>query len=132
VQVTRTNFLCYLNGKLVQTVANPDVVASIYVSSSFVHASNQIVVKAVNPTAMPMITTFNFSGVDTIARRASLVQLASGSPLDTNSFAFPARVAPVTRTIKNAGTQFTTTLPANSLSVLCFNGRGFHFVSNSP
>jgi alpha-L-arabinofuranosidase len=130
VRVTRTNFLCYLNGKLVQTVANPEVAASIYVSSSYALASNQIIVKAVNPTALPMTTTFNFSGVDAIARKASLIQLTSGSSTGLNSFASPTRVAPVTSTINNAGAHYTTTLPANSFSVLRFNARGFHFVTN--
>lgn len=132
VQVTRTNFLCYLNGKLVQTVANPDVAASICVSSSFVRASNQIIVKAVNPTGLAMSTTFDFSGVDGIARKASVMQLTSGSPMATNSFALPARVAPLSRTVKNASKHFATTLPANSLSVLRFNADGFHFITNSP
>jgi len=121
VQVTRTNFLCYLDGKLVQTVANPEPAASIYVSSSYARAAKEIVVKAVNPTGMPMTTTFHFAGVDAIARKAKWIQLTSGSPMDTNSFATPTHVAPVTRTIKNAGTNFTTTLPANSLSVMRFD-----------
>jgi len=130
VQVTRTNFLCYLNGKLVQTVANPEVVDSIYVSSSYARASKQIIVKAVNPTALPMTTTFNFSGVDAIGRKASLIQLTSASPTDLNSFASPTQVAPVTSTINHASTRFTTTLPANSFSVLRFNSRGSHFITN--
>ena len=130
VQVTRTNFLCYLNGKLVQTVANPEVAASIYASSSFVRASSQIIVKAVNPTAMPMTTTFHFSGVDKVAGKASLIQLTSASPMDLNSFAAPKFVAPVTSKISNASTNFTMILPANSLSVLRFNARGLSSVTN--
>lgn len=130
VQVTRTNFLCYLDGKLIQTVANPEGVASIYVSSSLVRASNQIVVKAVNPTAMPMATTFDFSGVNTIAPKASLIQLTSTRATDLNSFASPKFVAPVTSAISNAGTNFTITLPANSFSILRFNAAGFDAVTH--
>ena len=130
VQVTRTNFLCYLNGKLVQAVANPGVVSSIYVSSSFVRASNQIIVKAVNPTALPMDTSFHFSGVDSIAPGASMIRLTSANPMDLNSFVSPKWIAPVTSKITNASTNFAMTLPANSFSLLRFNVRGFNPVTD--
>ena len=130
VQVTSSNFLCYLNGTLVQTVANPVLSGALYTSSTFLRASNQIIVKAVNPSSSAMTTTFNFSDVDSIAPNATIIQLTSGSPTDLNSFAAPKNVAPVTSTISNAGTNFTLTLPANSLSVLHLNASGINFVTN--
>jgi alpha-L-arabinofuranosidase len=130
VQVTSSNFLCYLDGVLVQTVSNPVNSGALYTSSSFLRASNQIIIKAVNPSSASVATTFNFSGVDSIAANATMIQLTSGSPIDLNSFAAPKNVAPVTSTISKAGTNFTITLPANSLSVLRLNASGIDFVTN--
>ena len=101
----------------------------LYVSSSLVQASGQIIVKAVNFNSSTMSATFNVNGVAAIASSATVIQL-SGNANDTNSFASPTYIFPVTNVINNAGTNFTVTLPANSLSIFKLQGSGFNNVTN--
>jgi alpha-L-arabinofuranosidase len=101
----------------------------LYVSSSLVDAAGQIVIKAVNFNNSTMSTTFNVSGVASVASSATIIQL-SGNANDTNSFATPTHVFPVTNVINNTGTNFTVTLPANSLSIFRLQGSGFNSATN--
>ena len=101
----------------------------LYVSSSLINSSGQIIIKAVNFNNSPMSATFNVNGVASIASSATVVQL-SGNPNDTNSFASPTYIFPVTNVINNAGTNFTVSLPANSLSIFKLQGSGFNSVTN--
>jgi alpha-L-arabinofuranosidase len=101
----------------------------LYVSSSLVQSSGQIIVKAVNVNNSTMSTTVNVNGVASIASSATVIQL-SGNATNQNSFSTPTYVFPVTNTINNAGTNFTVTLPANSLSIFKLQGSGFNSVTN--
>jgi hypothetical protein len=77
-----------------------------------------------------MSTTFNFNGANSISPTGTVVQLTSASAADENSLTAPTNVFPVTNTISNAGTNFTVTLPANSLSVLRLQASGINFITN--
>ena len=101
----------------------------LYVSSSLVQSSGRIIVKAVNVNNSTMSTTFNVNGVATIASSATVIQL-SGSATNQNSLISPTYVFPVTNVINNAGTNFTVTLPPNSLSIFKLQGSGFNSITN--
>lgn len=101
----------------------------LYVSSSLIPSNGQIIVKAVNVNNSTMTTTFNLNGVASIASAASAIQL-SGNPNATNSFTTPTAIFPVTNAVNNAGTNFTVTLPANSLTIFRLQGSGFQSISN--
>ncbi len=129
ISITLSNsaVFCYLDGDLVQTLVFSN---GLYASTTYSKSSGQIIVKAVNPNNAPMVTTFNVSGVDSIAPNATLIQLTSASAEDANSLASPTYVFPVTNSISNAGTNFTLTLPANSLSVLRLAASGINNFTN--
>ena len=118
---------CYLNGSLVQTVTFP---GGLCASSTYAPAGGQIIVKAVNPESTALATTFNVTGVGSIASNATVIQLTSSSSADENSLSTPTMVFPVTNTIANAGTNFTLTLPANSLSILRLTASGISTYTN--
>jgi alpha-L-arabinofuranosidase len=126
VQNNSTIF-CYLNGSLIQTVALP---GGLYASSTYAKSSGQIIVKAVNAYNAPLATTFNVAGVNSIMPSATVIQLTSASAADENSLSSPTRVFPVTNSISDAGTNFTITLPANSLSVLRLDAVGINSYTN--
>jgi alpha-L-arabinofuranosidase len=131
IVVSNYTVQCYLNGTLMQTVNYAtNATTGIYASTTYNKSAGQVVVKAVNPYSTPMTTTFNLSGVNVISNNAAVVQLTSGSSADENSFAAPTYVSPVTNLISNAGTNFTVTLPANSLSVLKLSAGGINNYSN--
>ncbi|MGH8025049.1 MAG: alpha-L-arabinofuranosidase C-terminal domain-containing protein, partial [Limisphaerales bacterium] len=115
---------------LVQDVTLPSATSGLLVSSTYAQASGQVIVKAVNPYNTAMTTTFNLSGVASIAPVGTLIQLTSPNATDENSFADPTYVSPVTNAISNAGTNFTMMLPANSLSILRLATMGINNYTN--
>jgi alpha-L-arabinofuranosidase len=127
IVLTNATMLCYLNNTLVQTVAYP---SGLLASSTYSRTGNQVIIKAVNPYNTPLATTFNVTGVNAIAPNATVIQLTSGSAADENSLASPTYVSPVTNLIASAGTNFTLTLPANSLSILRLNASGINTYTN--
>lgn len=120
---------CYLNSNLVQDVTYT-ISGGFASSSTYERSSGNIIVKAVNAYNSPLSTTINLSGVDSVASSASVVQLTSGNALDENSLATPTKVFPATNVINSAGTNFSTILPANSLSIFRFQASGLHAVTN--
>jgi hypothetical protein len=113
-------------------VVLPTVVSGtnlLYASSSLLRSSGQIIVKAVNLN-YTLTATFNVTGVNSIASSATVIQLTSGSATNGNTLASPMYVFPVTNSIANAGTSFSLTLPANSLSILRLNASGINTYTN--
>ncbi|MGD0253339.1 MAG: alpha-L-arabinofuranosidase C-terminal domain-containing protein, partial [Verrucomicrobiota bacterium] len=114
-------------------VVLPTVVSgttSLYASSSLLRSSGQIIVKAVNPGSASLATTFNVTGVNSIASSATVIQLTSGSSTNGNSLASPTYVFPVTNSIANGGTSFSLTLPAYSLSIIRLTASGINSCTN--
>jgi alpha-L-arabinofuranosidase len=101
----------------------------LYVSSSLVRSSGQIIVKAVNFNNSVVSTTFNLNGVASIAPIATTIQL-TGNAGDTNWFGSRPLIFPVTNSIGSVGTNFTVSLPANSLTIFKLQGSGFGSVTN--
>jgi len=137
IVVTGSRAQCYLGTNAVQAATNlvqdvtlPSATTGLLVSSTYAHAAGQVVIKAVNPYSTPLATTFNVTGVNSIAPGATIIQLTSGSATDENSFVVPTQVFPVTNAIANAATNFTLTLPANSLSILRLTAIGINNYTN--
>ena len=137
IVVTGSRAQCYLGTNSVQAATNlvqdvtvPSLSGGLLVSSTYAKAAGQVIVKAVNPYSVAMPTTFNLTGVNAIAPNATLIQLASGSSTDGNSLTSPTYVFPVTNTIASSSTNFTVTLPANSLSVLRLTTAGINNYTN--
>ncbi|HEX3719840.1 MAG TPA: alpha-L-arabinofuranosidase C-terminal domain-containing protein [Verrucomicrobiae bacterium] len=128
IVLTGPRIQCYLNGALIHDITYPS--GTITASTSYSKSAGQIIVKAVNSTSAPLPTAFLVNGVDSVSPTTTLIQLTSGSPTDENSLTAPTNVFPVTNTISNAGTNFTLTLPANSLSILRLMASGIHTFTN--
>jgi alpha-L-arabinofuranosidase len=127
VVLTGPRVQCYLNGNLVQDIT---YASSFVASCTYAKASGQVIVKAVNPGSLPVATTFQLTGLTSVSSNATLIQLTSGSASDENSLASPTYVFPVTNQINNAGTNFSLTLPANSLSILRLQTAGIASITN--
>jgi alpha-L-arabinofuranosidase len=119
IVVSNYTINCYLNGALMQTVNySSNATSGVYASSTYSRATGQIIVKAVNPYAVPVATTFNLVGVNSIASTGTVIQLTSANPMDENSLTAPAKILPVTNSISGLSPNFVYTLPAYSLSVI--------------
>jgi len=138
IVVTGARAQCYLGTNATQAATNlvQDVTlpatqnAGLLVSSTYAHSSGEVIVKAVNPYSAPLTTTFNVRGVNSISPAATAILLTSSSPADENTFPLPTYVFPVTNIISNAGTNFTLTLLANSLSILGLRTGGITTYTN--
>jgi alpha-L-arabinofuranosidase len=137
IVVTGSRAQCYLGTDAIQAATNlvqdvtwPNPSTGLLVSSTYSKSAGQVIVKAVNPYGAPMATTFKVNGVDAIDPNGTLIQLTSASATDENSFASPTKVFPVTNSIAGVGTNFTLTLPANSLSILRLTVAGINTFTN--
>lgn len=137
IVVTGPRAQCYLGTNslqaatnLVQDVTLPALQAGLLVSSTYSPTAGQVIVKAVNPYSTSMTTTFSFTGVNSILPNGTMIQLTSPNATDENSFAAPTYVSPVTNAISTAATNFTLTLPANSLSILRLAASGINNYTN--
>jgi alpha-L-arabinofuranosidase len=130
IVLTRSRIQCYLNGTVIHDVTYPTSPGTVLTSASYAKAPGEIVLKTVNASSIPVATTFILNGVKTIAPTATLIQLTSANASDENSLSAPTNVCPATTSISSAGTNFTLTLPANSLSVLRLQASGIDFITN--
>jgi len=133
IVVTGQRIQCYLGTNSVQMATNlvQDVTLSspqsgLLASATYARSAGQVVIKAVNPYSTALATTFNLSGVGAVAASGTLIQLTSGSAANENSFSAPMNVFPTTNTMAIAGSNFTMTLPAYSLSVIRVNASGIN------
>ena len=65
-----------------------------------------------------------------VERHGHPIDFDSGSATDENSLSSPTYVFPVTNSIANAGTSFSLTLPANSLSIIRLTASGINSYTN--
>jgi alpha-N-arabinofuranosidase len=84
--------------------------------------TGEIIVKLVNPQASEQALQIHINGVTSMSPTGTAITLA-GNADDTNSITQPKHVIPVTSTVKNVRSDFTYTLPANSIVVLKLKGR---------
>jgi alpha-L-arabinofuranosidase len=80
-------------------------------------ATGEIFLKLVNPQPTAESVNLDIKGVALLDSRAEMITLA-GNPEDSNSIKDPAHVVPVTTTLRGVKTQFTETMPPNSIVVL--------------
>jgi hypothetical protein len=116
IVLTGRRIQCYLNNQLIHDVSysySPTLLAS----ATYAAARGQLILKTVNVSSQPVPTQLAISAGRGLASNAALTLLTSGSTTDENSLAQPAKVSPVTTTFSGAGTNFSYSFPANSLSV---------------
>jgi alpha-L-arabinofuranosidase len=80
-------------------------------------ATGEIFVKLVNPLPAAETVNLDIKGVASVASRAEVITLA-GNPADSNSIKDPVHVVPVTTTLSGVKSQFTETMPPDSIVVL--------------
>jgi hypothetical protein len=80
-------------------------------------AGDSIVLKVVNLSAKPRVTSVKIDGIAAVARRAKTVTL-TGDLRAINTSDEPRRIAPVEAAIDNASTQFDYTFPSYSYTII--------------
>jgi alpha-L-arabinofuranosidase len=80
--------------------------------------TKEIILKAVNISTLTITSTIKLQGVTQVQSKGVRILMTSASINDTNGFAQPQKVAPVTSTIEGVSSSFQQQFPPNSVTVL--------------
>ncbi len=84
--------------------------------------TGEIFIKLVNPGATNAVVKIEVKGVASLASKGTAITI-QGSPEDTNSINHPRNVLPVTTKLRKVKTEFTYTMPPNSIVLLKLKSR---------
>ena len=105
----------YLDNQLIQQGELKPVTA-LYAVAGRDEKSGDVIIDVVNPTATPMPTNLNLTGLARVTTAKAIV--LSGAPGDENSIQAPTKIAPREEDIALTSPNFTHTFPAHSFTIL--------------
>ncbi len=85
--------------------------------------SGTVYVKIVNRSTVPQQVQIALSGLTTISPNGKTITLSSANIHETNSITEPHKIEPVTASVTGISSDFTRTVPANSITVLEIGGK---------
>jgi alpha-L-arabinofuranosidase len=94
--------------------------SKLFASATRANSSGELILKIVNGESTPVTVGLNLAGADKVAPSVKVSTLTSGSPLDENNFATPAKILPQDSVVEVSAPQFDQVFPAKSLTVLRF------------
>ena len=98
-------------------------VQGIYYSATRDSAKGTVYLKVVNVADAPQQVAFNFTGIKSVSSGGETVVLSAGKVDDTNLINDPAKLVPVTKSIKELGTSFNQTLPKLSVTIFILKAK---------
>jgi alpha-N-arabinofuranosidase len=101
----------------------PTPIPEMFFSATRDTANGTIYLKMVNRSGTPQQVNVSISGLTSIAQAGKTIMLSSANTSDTNSITDPHKIEPVTAEVTGLGTEFTRTVPANSITVLELSGK---------
>jgi alpha-N-arabinofuranosidase len=90
----------------------------LFESATFDSKTHHLHLKLVNASSLPQTIGIKLTGATHVHGKATVTTLSGKTTQETNSISEPTRIAPVVRSIANAGTSFTHSLPKYSIQVL--------------
>ena len=81
-------------------------------------STGKVFLKVVNPGAAARSVKLMLNGLGTVRQEGEAITLRAKGPAETNTITEPARIVPVTTTLKNVASTFDYTFPAWSITVL--------------
>ncbi len=117
IELQGQSIKCYLDGELVQQ-ATRTVPPALFATAGRDEETGETVLKVVNASGQPLETTIDLRGARPAPVRGRAIVLTAAGPLDENSFDAPEKIAPREEEVWAAGTAFTRTFPAHSVTVL--------------
>lgn len=118
IDVTGEKILCYLNGKLIETVADQPPAGPLYDVASRDAQTGDIIVTVVNSSSVPQTTQIALAGQPRVQSRGTVTTLTSGSLDNESSFSQPLNIVPVTRPLTNVSDKFSYSFPKYSVTVI--------------
>ena len=115
IEVGNDQVDCYLDGKLLMTYKEPQQFFSIAGKDD---VTGDIIIKAVNASAVPYQTSISLNGVSNLQPMVDLISLKAASPDAENSFAEPTKYIPQTQTVNGVKPFFEISFKPYSINVL--------------
>ena len=115
IEVGYDNVECYLDEKLLMTYKEPQQFFSIAGKDD---VTGDIIIKAVNASGNPYLTSISLNGIATLQPIADLISLQAASPDAENSFAEPIKYIPQTQTVSVVKPFFQISFKPYSINVL--------------
>jgi len=124
IEVEGPRIRCLLDGALVTeaTLTPAPAHPFLHATASREDATGDVILKVVNVSDAPQLLRVQLRGARGLAPSAR-AEVLTGDPDEENSLDAPARVSPVTETLRLAGEVVEHTFPANSLTVIRFGRR---------
>jgi alpha-N-arabinofuranosidase len=72
----------------------------------------------VNATASPRALAIRLNGISKVSKNGKIISLSAKTLESTNTIFDPKKIVPKESTIGNAATEFSHTLPPNSIEVM--------------
>jgi hypothetical protein len=114
---------CYLNDKLIHDIVDdPEAKDRLFASSVLDSSTGDIILKLVNVLPSEVRSRIDLQGLRSNVLPSATLNVLSGDPAATNSFADPLRIAPRTSEIA-VGNSFNYAAPPHSLSVIRLKSR---------
>lgn len=117
VELAGNRIRCYLDGALIHDATAP-ATEHFYATAGRDEASGDLVVKAINTAAEPVVARLTLQGMDSVKAAATVTVLTSEDLSDNNSLDEPMRVTPAESRVNAAAGEFPHEFPARSLTVL--------------
>jgi len=95
-----------------------DQISELYALAGFENKSNELIIKAVNPTDVPVVAKISLKGVGKVGNKARVITLSNGDPKAENSLDKPNVVVPVESEFDGTGAEFSYTYKPYSLTVI--------------
>jgi len=126
IEVQGDQVACYLDGKLIQKaqLPTPQSKAGLFALGGKDNKTGQIIIKALNPGATPLDTTFRIEGAAKLNPKARVTTLAGEKPTDENTLDEPNKVIPVESTFEGVAPEFHYHLKPYSLTIFRIDAAG--------
>ncbi|GGJ31189.1 alpha-L-arabinofuranosidase C-terminal domain-containing protein [Deinococcus roseus] len=119
VEVQQNHIKLYLDGTLIHDLVDaPSSAGPLYSASTLDQHTGDVILKVVNTSGNAQTTQINLNGMANLQPEADVIELASASGQDENSFAAPDQVKPVTKRLSGVGEHFSYDFPAYSVTIL--------------
>jgi alpha-L-arabinofuranosidase len=119
VELKGTRLDCYLDGQHVEAAEVPvRQTPSFFASATRDEVSKEVIVKAVNDSAVPVIANVQIHGWKNGLASGQATVLTSASPQDVNSFGASEKVFPVSTAVSGLKSEFSYAFKPWSLTVL--------------
>jgi alpha-L-arabinofuranosidase len=117
IELAGNRIRCFLDGELIHdAISTPP--ERFFVNAGREDASGELIVKAINLAAEPLVASVNVKGIHSLAGQAAVSVLQSALLADNNSLDEPHRIAPVESRIDSAAQEFEHVFLPHSLTIL--------------